>query len=70
MILFHPLCYFLVVLFAVCLFLCFSLMEILVTLKGDLVYRKEEEDGRKEKELKRRKEKKNWTSDRAIFKGI
>lgn len=24
-------------------------------LKGDLVYRKEEEDGRKEKELKRRK---------------
>lgn len=37
-------------------------------LKGDLVYRKE--DGRKEKELKRRKEKKNWTSDRAIFKGI
>lgn len=29
-------------------------------LKGDLVYRKEEEDGRKEKELKRRKEKKNW----------
>lgn len=39
-------------------------------LKGDLVYRKEEEDGRKEKELKRRKEKKKWTSDRAIFKGI
>lgn len=26
-------------------------------LKGDLVYRKEEEDGRKGKELKRRKEK-------------
>lgn len=45
-------------------------MEILVTLKGDLIYRKEEEEGRKEKELKRRKEKKNWTSDRAIFKGI
>lgn len=38
-------------------------------LKGDLIYRKEEEEGRKENELKRREEKKNWTSDRAIFKG-
>lgn len=36
-------------------------------LKGDLIYRKEEEEGRKEKQLKRREEKKNWTSDCAIF---
>lgn len=45
-------------------------MEILVTLKGDLIYRKEEEERKKGKRTKKKGGKKNWTSDGAIFKGI